>query len=175
MGLAGQSCLITGSPEFDPPQRTPPFLVELSPPTYQVYTVNNIPGTTNKASIDFEVISEDLGQPVRGIVHIDFKGFNEQHFNSVLITPRTLPLGHLGSNPNVRHGHADFTIPSAVGCHSATLVLSHDIDGLGNPVDTNDSATATWYYQVKDPSNPASGDCVSAPINGDAGSETGAE
>jgi hypothetical protein len=173
MGLGGQSCLITSNPELDPPTRTPPILLSVNPPTYQVYTVTIVPGATTRPTISFDVISEDLGQPIRGVMYIDFQGWEQPHQAVALIRPNTLPLGHLGSQPNIRQGSAEFSLPTTPGCHSATLVLSHEIDPLGNPPNRADTATATWYYYLAsdDPTNVTVQGCASgpAPLSGDAG------
>jgi hypothetical protein len=179
MGLAGQSCIITGSPELDPPQRTAPILVEVSPATYQVQPVMLVPGAPPSASVSFTVISEDLGQPIQGGIYVDFAGWQANQRRQASIKPAKLPLGHLGVAPDQRHGTADFQLPTTPGCHTATLWLFHEFDFETNaPADTvKDTASATWYYFVSaDPStNPTIESCVIAPLPEASVPDAGAE
>jgi hypothetical protein len=176
MGLAGQGCLITGDPQLDPPEQTPPMLLSVSPATYQQYTLGGGPGTVAHANVSFEVISEDLGQQIQGFIYLDFQGADTSHNAAGRIQPPKLPLGHLGPHPNVRTGTADFTFPAGTtGCHTATIVLSHEFDALG-PANSKDVAIATWYYQIADdPLNPSGQgqSCLTGPppSAGDAGSD----
>src|SRR5258708_29584714 len=59
MGLGGQSCLITASPELPTPKRTAPYLTPVNPPTYQVQPLTSGQGGTGSLSlhIEFKVTS----------------------------------------------------------------------------------------------------------------------
>jgi len=160
MGMGGQGCVITGSTEIDPPKQTPPYFSKLSPPIYQVQKLTSL-GTSPSSltEIQFEVVSEDLGQPIFGAVYRDFHGFGDMRPLAVIsgIKPAKIPAGHM-TDAVPRPGSAQFEITGAPGCHSATLVLSHEFNGPGDPRPTQDkdSAYATWWYFLDDdPMGPA--------------------
>src|SRR5260221_4751818 len=170
MGLGGQSCLITASPELPTPKRTPPYFASLSPPTFQVQRLTSL-GTSPSSltEIGFDVVSEDLGQPILGAVYLDFHGFGSLEPLAVItgIKPAKIPAGHM-ADQDARHGSAQFAITGSPGCHSATLVLSHEFNGPDDPrpADTNDTAIATWWYFLDDdPVGPGAeiATCVTAP------------
>jgi hypothetical protein len=141
--------------------------VEVSPATYQVQPVPLVPGVPPSASVSFTVISEDLEQAIEGGIYIDFEGWRDgqKHQLQSSIKPAKLPLGHLGVAPDQRHGTADFQLPTTPGCHTATLVLSHEFQVNSIPNDlVNDTATATWYYFVDPSTNSTIESCVTAPL-----------
>jgi hypothetical protein len=160
MGIGSQSCLVTSNPDIEPPKRTPPYFSNLSPPTYQVQKLTSL-GTSPSSvtEIGFDVVSEDVGQPIFGAVYLDFNGFGDMKQKVIgQIKPAKIPAGHM-TDPKPRPGSATFEITGPPGCHSATLVLSHEFNGPGDPQPTdreNDTALATWWYFLDDdPIGPA--------------------
>jgi hypothetical protein len=153
MGLAGQSCLISATPELNPPVRTTPQIKSVLPPTYQIQQLPSL-GASGQytTTIEFSFVSEDLGQDVYAIVYFDFAGYtpiaNLKPYHQVDL----LPAGH--SNV-VRHSSKTFDFPSDTtsGCHSVTLVLTHQVDFVADnqhfkPVDTSDTDQRTWWYEL---------------------------
>lgn len=183
VALGGPSCLVTTSPDFAQPERTPPFLTNLSPPPWQIQTIRSAQGATTgyePAAITFSVVSEDLQSPLRAALLLDFQGPGQPYEIPPLAFNLDITPGHL---PDPRHvpDMSFFLSPSvAKGCHSVTLIVTHEFDNpmfqprYIRPTNEVDVATATWWYQVGiDSANPSLDitTCTSAP--GDAGAEAG--
>jgi len=152
MGIGSQGCLVTSSPELQPPQRTAPSIRSVYPAPYLIQELPNL-GVSGayQATIDFDFVSEDLGQGVEGIIYVDFQGFEPRDNLKVLdlILP-PLPAGQLN---DMRHGTKTFSFrDTPPGCHSATLVLTHSIDQThyphAIPFDLNDIDSQTWWYEL---------------------------
>ena len=161
--LGGLSCLVTTSPDFAKPVRTPPFLTNLSPAPYVIQSIRSFP-TTPKSyptlTISFEVVSEDLqSSSLQGLLWLDFQGFGSTDVPVRVGTVPKIPPGHFPSAPRDLI-KAEFAFDSTVppGCHSVTLVVTHEFDNplalRPRPVDENDVATATWWYDVDDDGPP---------------------
>ena len=184
--LGGLSCLITSTPDFIEPTRTPPFLTQLTPAPYQVIPLRSVPagtGTYLEPPIGFVVVSEDLqSPPLQAILLLDFRGFDSAQPPLRLEGKDNIPAGHL-NGPARDSVEIDFDFPNGIGgCHSVTLAVSHKFDNVSSPrakpVDPGDVATATWWFDLEgDPSRPdLLASCVvrgtptgDAGIDGDAG------
>jgi hypothetical protein len=185
--LGGPSCLVTSSPDFQKPERTPPFLTNLSPPPYQIIPLRSLPGLPRAyplQTITFEVVSEDLqSKPLQAVMLLDFGGFGVGDEPTRLWGTGNIPAGHINSPPRDPI-KADIQLNSNVaspGCHSATLVVSHEFTDIGatkiTPKDEKDVATATWWFDLDDDNSDMLTSCVGrgattpdAGADGEAGS-----
>ncbi len=91
--MASTSCLVTSTPDFTPPDRTPPFLVTASadPDPRGVLLVNTLEQQNNLTfTFSADVISEDQGAKVYGHLYIDYGRFEDQPALDVIteIPPR---------------------------------------------------------------------------------------
>jgi len=123
-----------------------------------------------------------LGQTVSGIIYLDFQGWDPRDNLRVLsVTPKLAP-GHLGV---VRDHTQTFSFSDTpAGCHSITLVLTHEVDQSEYPhfapVDLNDTDSRTWWYELgKGPLDDKStelANCASALVRSvDAGADGATE
>lgn len=160
MGMAGQSCLVTATPDLEAPKRTAPYLTSLTPATYQVYAVNSSPGVPTTTGVEFDVKSEDLGVPLVGFLLADFPGFEVPYTTQPLqrINPGDIATGHLGTLEARHFRSSALTLPDSPGCHSITLILTHEFKFFSFSIEpkdrANDMALATWWYDLDhDPAN----------------------
>jgi hypothetical protein len=184
--LGGLSCLITTSPEFATPTRTPPFLTNLSPAPYQIQKVSSTGATAMYFGdhIRFQVVSEDLqGGALTALLLLDFEGFGVPFHPLLWGQPENIPPGHFNTPDAPPRDTFDFPVnfPAGIttGCHSVTLAVSHQfVQPPGTitfkPLDELDVATATWWYDLLDDSAPPHllKDCISKSVtSSDAGAD----
>lgn len=148
------ACLVTSSPSFDEPERTPPFLLDPSarPDPRQVLVVDVAQG----APVEFSaaVRSEDNGIDVQGRLVLDY-GFR------VPGGPPTATYQALGDPVIVGASTLDDTSRTlsavwftgsnkpTVGCHNVTLFATHGIDfTTGCPFDPADFDYISWTVIV---------------------------
>lgn len=149
--MSSTSCLVTSTPDFTPPQRTRPFLVPSSadPDPRGVLLIDTVEHPGNQTSIGFsaDVVSEDHGDMVEGVLYIDYgkAGGDKPYAEAIQIRdllPSTL------SDPAKRNVRGTWNVKNSVinaGCHTMTLLVSHDLDRVtGCPVCRNDSSQITW-------------------------------
>jgi hypothetical protein len=150
----------------------------LSPSTTNTQQLRKLPGTNDyeERTIRFQVESEDLGQKVRGLVFIDYKGVSKDFANPPPILSLDIRAGTLKEEP--RSGEFVLSVRSLnimEGCHPISLVLSHDFAGGFAPAEEGDFAIATWFFYFGiDPNNPKEGEnfiCQPDPIPRDAGTD----
>jgi hypothetical protein len=159
--LGGPSCLITTSPDFTKPTRTPPFLTDLNPAPYQIRIIKTTPGVPRTDTIAFKVVSEDLQSDIAWMVLLDFEGFDVP-YPRLTLNSGNIPAGHIDEpNTQERAVTAPITFGNEVtaGCHSVTLAVSHGftypMPTVFRPAVKGDVALATWWYDIDDdPSQP---------------------
>src|SRR5439155_2025233 len=123
--LGGPSCLLTSNPDFTKPQRTPPFLTNITPAPYQIIPVNTL--AQQPQTFTFEVVSEDLqSSDLQAVLILDFHGFSSPDVPARPWGTANIPAGHLNT-PARDSVKAEFTFSASTprGCHSATLVVTH--------------------------------------------------
>jgi hypothetical protein len=178
MALTTAGCLVTDSPEFPEPKRTPPFLTNFDPPPHELQTIAVRPGTDPDdgnylpATVEFDVVSEDLGQEVVALVYLDFKGVNapiKPSLCNLTIEPATL-------STTGRRVKCDFTL-SDKGCHTISAVVSHGFHPASvKPLDELDVDIATWFYQVGiDLTDPDYHECIPDAKPTDGGTDAPAD
>jgi hypothetical protein len=154
--------------------------MNLSPSTAQPKFIPLKPGTSPSDTsylsdnVRFQVVSEDLGHPLIGIVLLDFKGLNSKENPTRVGIAFNVPAGNLNSPRDVERP-LEFSLISP-GCHSISVVVSHGFQPFGpfavTPVEQGDVAIATWFYYLGvQPRDPAFAPCESAPLPPDAGSD----
>ena len=156
--MASTGCLVTSTPEFIPPDRTRPFLVTASadPDPRGVLLINTLEQAQVR-SFEFsaDVISEDQGSKVKGYLYIDYGQQGGDHPYADLITQiRELPPSTMADTTkrNIRGKWSFGDNVPAKGCHTVTLIVSHEFDAETScPVCRNDSSQLTWPVYVCDP------------------------
>lgn len=162
MALSG--CLVTSTPEFTPPERTRPFLITASadPDPRGVLLINTLEQQqVRKTSFEFsaDVVSEDQGDKVKGYLYIDYGVKVGDHpYADVITQIRELPPSTMtdATKRNIR-GKLDLeTNVLDTGCHTVTLIVSHEFDAETScPVCRNDSSQLTWPVFVCPPETAA--------------------
>jgi len=149
--MASTSCLVTSTPDFTPPKRTRPFLVPSSadPDPRGVLLIDTLEHPGNQTSIDFsaDVVSEDQGDMVEGVLYIDYGRVEGTKPYVEEIQISDVPPGTL-SDTTPRKVSGTWNVKNSVlgtKCHSVTLLVSHDLDRVTScPVCRNDSSQITW-------------------------------
>lgn len=171
-------CLITDPPQFKPPKHTRPFLdaTTASPDPKEVIVIKGKPGVTGIGSKEFSASftsQDDTGDgdfnEVKAFLYIDL-GF-QNPFDPlapfVQVIPTTVTQAEGGSlSQTGRTVSAKWHLgPTdvALGCHRATLVVSHIFDATPCPVCNDDWSAITWQILRCDESN---GDCGAMPLTG---------
>src|SRR5258708_14574442 len=101
MASGGPGCLVTTSPDFAKPQKTPPLLTILTPEPFKIHQVTKPAGSDTYPSVklDVTVVSEDLGSPgLLGHLIEDFRGFGEEvEFKRLNAQTIFVTTGHIDS------------------------------------------------------------------------------
>jgi hypothetical protein len=152
--MATPACLVTSTPSFEPPKRTAPFLVAASAlPDVRNMILMDARTTPSKV-FSAEVVSEDNGQQVLGLLYVDY-GYNppgtDQPFRAMVANIRELDPSTL-TDPNARTMRVTW-LPeitgTSSGCHTVTLIASHDFDRETQcPKCLSDSSQITWQVFV---------------------------
>jgi hypothetical protein len=163
--MISTSCLVVATPDFTPPERTRPFLVVASadPDPRSVLLVNTLEqANAKKTSVEFsaDVVSEDQGAKVKGYLYFDYGKIGGDHpYGDVITQIRELPASTM-SDPTKRNIRGKWNFANSVldpGCHTMTLIVSHDFDAETScPVCRNDSSQLTWPVFVCDPTTSVS-------------------
>ena len=190
--MTSTGCLVTSTPDFTPPTRTRPFLVPSStdPDARGVLLIDTVEHPKSQTSIQFsaDIVSEDQGSPVQGVLYIDYGLVtNDRPFREQIqihdVDPSTL------SDPTTRSIRAKWNVFASniePGCHTVTLLVTHDLDRVTScPRCRNDSSQITW--QVFSCGGASAATCVAdfsacqkwgqgcdAAVDPDAGAECGA-
>ncbi|MEZ4295794.1 MAG: hypothetical protein R3B70_12520 [Polyangiaceae bacterium] len=144
------ACLVTSSPSFEEPERTPPFLLgpTARPDLHQIKVVD----LKGAPEIEFsaQVRSEDNGEDVLGRLVLDY--------GSPLSGPG-IPFQATLDETRVEASTLDDTTRSlttqwypfdeSLGCHTVTLFATHEIDlDTRCPADPKDFDSLTWTVIV---------------------------
>lgn len=162
--MISTSCLVLATPDYTPPERTRPFLIVATadPDPRSVLLVNTLEQAhAPKTSIEFsaDVISEDQGAKVKAYLYLDYGKKDGDHpYSDVITQIRELPPSTM-SDPTKRNIRGKWNFVDTVlspGCHTMTLIVSHDFDAETScPVCRNDSSQLTWPVFACDPTLPA--------------------
>jgi hypothetical protein len=140
------ACLVTSTTEFQEPAQTPPFLIaSTADPDIREFLVV-VDGETRK-DFSAEIISEDRGQPVKVALYIDYGETNVagQPFRYSLTNFPDIAPGSFGDKP--RRVQAQW-FPDIQfvenGCHTITMVVTHEFDFLDCPKVPSDSSQLVW-------------------------------
>jgi len=166
------ACLVTSSPTFEDPQRTPPFLMATGarPDLRQIKVVDES-GTPDPIEFAAGVRSEDNGDNVYGHLVLDYGvsppgGPANQPYLQSLQLPFSIAPGTL-DDTTTRTLSAKWYPGSAkapVGCHTVSLFASHEFDNNGCPLDSTDFDFLTWTVLV---CNMTDGSCCDPKLPAD--------
>lgn len=165
MSTAG--CLVTSTPEFDPPEQTAPFLIASSadPDNRRVIRAES---DVEPLKFSASVLSEDAGERVRVSLLVDYGVPNPltgHVFQDAEAFNQPLPPGTLADGP--RRITASLVpalrMPSP-GCHTVTMMVTHEFDPVsGCPVSKADSSYLVWFvYKCGDTGCPPTVDLCPA-------------
>lgn len=145
------SCLVTSKPEIETRQTTAPFLVGSSADP-DVREFIRLDGDT-PVTLSAEVVSEDGSRNLQTALYLDY-GIQDPQLPdwpyAWAFRGNQFPAGTLADGP--RRIHQTFYpagYPLEVGCHTLTLVVSHEFEQVSNdrdcPASLADSSQLTWY------------------------------
>jgi hypothetical protein len=183
LSLASTGCLITSTPQFKPQQHTAPFLVASSafPDTRDVVIVDygqpdaqnlKLPFSADIVSQDDPTDSSGVFTTVSSALYIDYG----------VEAPSGAPFAwYIQNGGKLQGGMIDQSMARKVeedwypgqyivplGCHTATLVVSHIFDDETHcPVCASDSSALTWQVLACN-SVSVTGSCADLPISGSA-------
>ncbi len=138
-GLTG--CL-GDPPRYEDPRQIPPFIVKsgVSPALDVFHEIS--PSTPFDITVPFR--SEDLGEELLALVFIDFVPGEEAG------RPETLAVAP-GYYDQARAVEMQVLSPDSLGCHTMSLVLTHEQNFVGGFVREYDAAAwITWWFNVTD-------------------------
>jgi hypothetical protein len=158
VAMSGTACLVVSPPEYEEPKRSAPFLIaeEAFPNLRKTVEV-----LETDAFVEFggAVLSEDNGAPVEVALYIDYGQSNaagHPYKNRVYPFEPILP-GTIADGPRKFQGKRWYldSAPVAAGCHTITMMASHEFGATVCPVDIDDSSFLVWQIAKCD----ANGDC----------------
>ncbi|MBW2453696.1 MAG: hypothetical protein JRI68_04260 [Deltaproteobacteria bacterium] len=150
--VSSSACLVTGSPDFSPPERTRPQLIAVTPTTEFIRPAF-VDGAFQPSTIAAEVLSEDAGEPLEAVLLVDY-GYlasdNTPWRDSAPVDD--IAPGTLSEGPrpiNVTWTPRSFIQP---GCHTVTLLVTHQKraqnPGYWCPAEPDDYDTLTWFVAL---------------------------
>ncbi|MEN9577426.1 MAG: hypothetical protein RJA70_435 [Pseudomonadota bacterium] len=143
VALAAQGCL-DAAPSYDEPQRTPPFIIKSQVIPALNAVVKLAPGESMDISVPFR--SEDLGANVLAVAYLDVRPGKPTTAVYLWESPASTfdDLSRTVRGPVSNIG--------AAGCHTVTLVVSHDFNVRPDRVvDESRADRIVWWVDVKDP------------------------
>jgi hypothetical protein len=169
MSASSAGC-VDATPTYTAPVQSPPIILgnQVTPPTHKVQTVilKSPPPTTVSLRVPFRSI--DAGEGLVAIFWVDWdptQPLNRQRPIARGVRADSSPLDE--QNREVTFDWEASTNPPGPGCRTVTMVLSHAsnypidpengifVPGLLPPIDVNDIAQVTWFFDVQDPSDPS--------------------
>jgi hypothetical protein len=155
--MATPACLVTSTPSFEPPKRTAPFLVAAgAQPDPRVMISIDERKTAPAKSFTVDVVSEDNGQDVFFRLYVDY-GFKppgtDQPFRALFANIPALESSTMSDTMErtVRFTWSPQLTGTGTGCHTLTLIASHDFDPATQcPKCLSDSSQITWQLYVCD-------------------------
>jgi hypothetical protein len=147
--MTSTGCLVTSTPDFTPPKKTRPFLVTASadPDPRKIQILDGPPGAAISYNFSADVVSEDQGERVQGRLYIDFGDKNPggAPYNQLGVIPGSIDPGTMAdSKPRRFEAKGTLAYPLDLGCHTATLLVSHDFTDGQCPNCLNDSSQISW-------------------------------
>lgn len=148
--MASTGCLVTSTPEITPPERTRPFLITTTadPDPRGVLLINTLEQAVKIFEFSADVVSEDQGDKVKGALYIDYgQTVGDHPYADVITQIRELPPSTMADTTK-RNIRGKLNLETSVlepGCHTVTLIVSHEFDAETScPVCRNDSSQLTW-------------------------------
>lgn len=149
------ACLVTSSPTFEDPERTPPFLVGPSaqPDIRYIKVVDATAVKPPAVEFSAQVRSEDNGDDVLGRLVLDYGvplGGPDYPYQDILKDLVSVPASTMDDESRVLTAvwfpRSDVT---TAGCHTVTLFTTHEMNfEKGCPVDPTDFDSLTWTVLV---------------------------
>jgi len=161
--MSAASCLITSDPHFEPPPGTAPFFLPDSA-TPNLGEVQQIFLNEPVEKIfSARIQSEDAESPVASSLYLDFGTRAEGQMYPDEIRGADLAAGSWNDEePRLVSITYTGQFPLTEGCHRFSLMVAHDFDAIGCPIEDGDYDVQTWFVHVcladdKDclPFNPA--------------------
>jgi len=141
------SCLITSTPDFEPPAQTPPFLVadNANPDPRQIVLVQP---DTDDVTFSAFVRSEDASSSIYVRLFIDYGTQSpDGKPYRIAFNGKSVKASHMDDRTRVASASWNRGYPLE-GCHRFTLIVSHGVDDDDCPFDLADSDSITWNAQI---------------------------
>lgn len=149
---SSSACLVTGSPDFSPPERTRPQLIAVTPPTEFIRPAF-VDGAFQPETLEAAVLSEDAGDDLEAVLLVDYGYLAPGDIPWRDTAPvDTIAPGTLSDGP--RPVSVSWTPRSFIepGCHTLTLLVTHQKRGTNPgfwcPADADDYASLTWFVAL---------------------------
>lgn len=138
------ACLVTSTSEFEEPKQTAPFLLSsTADPDIREFVV--IVDSESRKDFKAFIVSEDRGQPVKVALYIDYGKPNTygQPFRDALTAFPDIPPGSLSDGQRQVQAQLDSSTLEN-GCHTVTMVVTHEFNYLACPKNPADSTQLVW-------------------------------
>lgn len=143
VSLTASACL-DAPPTYDDPRRIPPFVIKSQVIPALNALVELEPGEPMDVTVPFR--SEDLGANVLAVAYLDVRPGERGTAVNVWESPAS---NFDDLSRSVGGPVSDTGLP---GCHTLTLVVSHDFNfRLDSVVDESQADRIVWWVHVKDP------------------------
>lgn len=146
LSLMPSACLVLSTPQFEEPEQTPPFLIAAAAdPDPREFVL--VLDEDNRKDFGAAVLSEDRGEPVQVALYIDYGLSNaagHPFFRSIAEFPE-IPAGTMASGP--RAVSTQWFLDTAnvePGCHTVTMIVTHEFDYRNCPKLLSDSSQLVW-------------------------------
>jgi hypothetical protein len=158
MALLASACVFQEPPDWEPPKKTRPQLMDPVPSPLQFHTVNNtsfdpIRGL-DTLPLFVDERSEDDGDGIRAILYVNYNGNKSTDSPAIFQAIWEKPAGTYN---DVKQLSLEWRVYNQYdGCIPLTLIVTHasNVDQSFSrfPIDNEDTASITWWLNVNAPS-----------------------
>lgn len=145
--MASSACLVIAPPSYEEPQRTAPFLIasDAFPTLLKTIDVDEL---TQLVEFGGAVLSEDTGNPVHIALYIDYGQPNAAGlpYKNRVYPFEPIAPGTIADGPRKFQGKKWYldSVSISPGCHTVTMIASHEFNASVCPVDVGDSSSLSW-------------------------------
>lgn len=150
LAMTTASCLITSTPDFEPPAQTPPFLVaeNATPDPRQLVIVQP---DQDEVLFSAFVRSEDAEAKVGVRLLVDYGTESADTPFRIALQGKTVAASHMEDRTRLASAKWNRNTLNLEGCHRFTLMVSHAFDDTNCPLDLADSDSLTWNVVICKP------------------------
>lgn len=168
IAMLPSACLVISPPQVEDPERTPPFLLEetANPDARETWKIDLDSASLSFVEFSVNVRSEDDGLPVQGRLLLDYgvQASDGRPFEAEVSEDSDVPASTLQDTLRTLTARWYVKSYNYDGCHTVTLMASHEFTDDQCPVDPADSDAVTWLvYLCRDSGSVPCCDPVSDP------------